>query len=294
MSNEELTEIFLKYLKPENKKRQVDINKLRVLCISELYDKYYKDKNKNCMISAKDAKKIIELIYYKLFDYKLTNFNVEEDSKIPVLGQAHLNSITINCELINQAKGIKKLGLINTSPPSQYQYNYKPIFDETLSDKNEDKLRDLLMFMLLIEHELIHVLLERYGPKEINSHGDFFITLSNHIFGHTYSDLALSHFKMYYDSGYDGVKFRKSLLSYGNQFNDSYVDNVLPILEEIRIQKKNEYKIWFNYNPYRTFTEFLSFKFKSKTKKSKSKTKKSKSKTKKSKSKTKSKKSKLK
>ena len=67
MSNEELTEIFLKYLKPENKKRQVDINKLRVLCISELYDKYYKDKNKNCMISAKDAKKIIELIYYKLF-----------------------------------------------------------------------------------------------------------------------------------------------------------------------------------------------------------------------------------
>ena len=34
--------------------------------------------------------------------------------------------------------------------------------------------------------------------------------------------------------------------------------------EEIRIQKKNEYKIWINYNPYRTFTEFLSFKFKSK------------------------------
>ena len=27
--------------------------------------------------------------------------------------------------------------------------------------------------------------------------------------------------------------------------------------EEIRIQKKNEYKIWINYNPYRTFTEFL-------------------------------------
>jgi hypothetical protein len=285
MSNPELTEIFQKYLKPENKKSQIEINKLRVLCISELYDKYYK--NKNCIISKKYTKEIIEFIYEKLFDYKLTNFNVREDSKIPVLGQADLNSITINCELINQAKGIKKLGLINTSPPSQYQYNYKPIFDETLeyiSDKNEDKLRDLLMFMLLIEHELIHVLLERYGrPKEINSHGYFFITFSNHIFGHTYSDLALSHFKMYYDSGYDQDKFRKSLLSY--EFNNSYVDNVLPILEEIRIQKKNEYKIWFNYNPYRTFTEFLSFKFKSKTKKSKTKTKKSKTKTKKSKSK---------
>ena len=37
--------------------------------------------------------------------------------------------------------------------------------------------------------------------------------------------------------------------------------------EEIRIQKKNEYKIWINYNPYRTFTEFLSFKFKFKSKK---------------------------
>jgi hypothetical protein len=284
MSNPELTEIFQKYLKPENKKSQIEINKLRVLCISELYDKYYNNKNKNCIISKKYTKEIIEFIYEKLFDYKLTNFNVREDSKIPVLGQSDLNSITINCELINQAKGIKKLGLINTSPPSQYQYNYKPIFDETLeyiSDKNEDKLRDLLMFMLLIEHELIHVLLERYGPKEINSHGDFFITFSNHIFGHTYSDLALSHFKMYYDSGYDQDKFRKSLLSY--EFNNSYVDNVLPILEEIRIQKKNEYKIWINYNPYRTFTEFLSFKFKSKTKKSKSKSKKSK--TKKSKSK---------
>jgi hypothetical protein len=283
-----LTEIFQKYLEPENIKSQEDINKLRVLCISKLYDKYYN--NKNCMISKKDATDIIKFIYKELFDYDLTNFKVIENSKIPVLGQADLNSIIINCELINQAKGIKKLGLINTSPPSQYQYNYKPIFDETLgyvSDTNKDILRDLLMFMLLIEHELIHVLLGRYGPKEDNSHGNNFITLSNHIFGHTYSDLALSHFKMYYDSGYDGVKFRKSLLSYRGQFDDSYVDKVLPILEEIRIQKKNEYKIWINYNPYRTFTEFLSFKFKTKSKKSKTKTKSKKSK--KSKSKTKSK-----
>jgi hypothetical protein len=65
-------------------------------------------------------------------------------------------------------------------------------------------------------------------------------------------------------------------------------------LKKLEFKKKNEYKIWFNYNPYRTFTEFLSFKFKSKTKKSKSKTKKSKSKTKKSKSKTKKSKSKIK
>ena len=304
-------EIFNNFLKEENKKLQSDINQLRVLCIIQLLDKYNKDKNKKCMILPKHAIIIINFIMNKLFSSNIIEFTVKK-TELPILAWSNNTSININCELINESKGIKKLGLIDIDKPHQYQYNYKKIFCDTVSElkseenkfpknevidiylqshdcesESEDKLRDLLMFMLLIEHELIHVLIGRYIKTNQISHGEIFIKLSEHIFGHTYVDLALSHFKLYYDNGYDKVKFRKYFINYTDQFDDNYVDKVLVILEEIRIKKRNEYKSYI-YNPFRTFTEFFSLQFKKSKTKTKSKTK-SKTKTKSKKSKTKSK-----
>jgi hypothetical protein len=87
--------------------------------------------------------------------------------------------------------------------------------------------------MLLIEHEMVHMILYQNDrqPDGEAAHGRTFYSLINALFGHTWKDISIVHLKPYLETFGDKEAFLQRILSDSLNYDRWYAENVFETLQ---------------------------------------------------------------